>query len=220
MRRIRGLYVITDKNLIKRERFVETVEAALRGGADVIQLREKETPREEIVELGMKLLGITRRYGVPLIINDDPYIAKEIGADGVHLGRKDMPLREARKILGEDSIIGASAYGDIELAKELEEEGASYIAFGNFFRSPTKPEEKIVPLEILKEAKKIIKVPIVAIGGIRESNLPLLQYSPDAIAVVSAVFGAEDVEGATRKIKKMFNRRFLNEDPDKIPRDR
>jgi len=207
MKKIKGLYVITDKFLIPRERFIETVEAALRGGADVLQIREKETPTKEILHIGKKILEITRRYGVPLIINDDPFLVKEIEADGVHLGKEDIPLKEARKILGEDAIIGVSAYGDLDLAKKLEEEGANYIAFGNFFKSPTKPEEEIVPFEILKEAKKILKVPVVAIGGINESNLPLLlEYSPDAVAVVSAVFGKDNAEEAAKKLKNILEK--------------
>jgi len=209
--KIRGLYAITDKNLIKREEFEKKVEEAILGGADIIQLREKGTPREEIIELGRKLLRVTRKYGVPLIINDDPEIAREIDADGVHVGREDVPVKEARRILGPHKIVGASAYDDVDLAKKLEEEGASYVTFGAVFPSPTKPEEKVIELELLREAKKILEIPVVAIGGINEENLELLmKYGPDAIAVVSAIFGRSDVREAASRLKNII-RRFQDE---------
>ena len=204
MKRIGPLYVITDSRLIPRDRLPEAVEKAIRGGADVVQLREKKAPREVVVELGRRLLAVCRRHGVPLIVNDLPEVAAEIGADGVHVGRDDPPVSEARRILGDKALIGASAYGDVDLARRLQEEGADYVAFGNFFRSPIKPEEQIVPLSILREARRVLSVPIVAIGGINLQNLDLLIEAgpPDAIAVISSVFGAPDIEAAARALKE------------------
>src|SRR3989337_3597926 len=168
---LKGLYVITDKKLIPRDRFIETVEKVIRGGAKIIQLREKDTPEEEIIRLGKELLKITRRYGIPLIMHDSPKLAMEIGADGVHLGQDDTEISEARNILGGAAIIGVSCYGDIERGLQAEKEGADYLAFGTPFFTPTKPDRKTTPFEILKEAKRRIKtIPIFAIGGITKGN--------------------------------------------------
>lgn len=201
-----GLYVITDKKLIPRNRFIETVEKAIRGGAGIVQLREKETPEEEIVELGKRLLIITRKYGVPLIINDSPEIAKIIGADGVHLGREDTSVIRAREIVGKDAIIGVSCYGDVERGIQAEKDGADYVAFGTPFFTPTKPDRKPTPFEILREAKRrITKIPIFAIGGIIEENaLSVLETEVDGIAVITGVLGSSDPEKASRGLAVLF----------------
>lgn len=204
--KLRGLYAITDSHLIPRDRFVDTVEAAVRGGATLIQLREKEAPREEIIRLGRAVLTVTRRYGALLIVNDHPSIAKEIGADGAHVGREDPPVAEARALLGPDAIIGASCYGQIERAITAEQEGADYVAFGTPFPSPTKPGKGTdIPLGIFQEAKRRVQVPVFAIGGITLANArQLIDAGADGIAVVSGVFGAPDVEAAARALSALF----------------
>ena len=151
--KLRGLYVITDTQLIPRARFRDTVEAAVRGGATMVQLREKETPREEIIRLGREILAVTRRYGALLIVNDHPTVAREIGADGVHVGRDDPPIAETRAIVGPDVIIGASCYGDVERAVAAEQAGADYVAFGTPFPSPTKAKRTDISLEILPRSQ-------------------------------------------------------------------
>ena len=203
---LRGLYAITDTHLIPRERFVETVEAAVRGGATMIQLREKEAPREEIVRLGRAVLDVTRRYGALLIVNDHPSVAKEIGADGVHVGREDPPVAEARALLGPHVIIGASCYGDAERAVAAEQAGADYVAFGTPFPSPTKTGKRTdISLGIFQEAKRRVHVPVFAIGGITIANAQqILDAGADGIAVVSGVFGAPDVEAAARALAQLF----------------
>jgi thiamine-phosphate pyrophosphorylase len=203
---LRGLYAITDTHLIPRQRFVETVEAAVRGGATLVQLREKDTPREEIVRLGRAVLEVTRRHGALLIVNDHPSIAKEIGADGVHVGREDPPVAETRALLGPDVIIGASCYGDIARAVHAEQEGADYVAFGTPFPSPTKPGKGIgTPIEIFQQAKRQVHVPVFAIGGITLANAgQIIAAGADGIAVVSGVFGAPDVEAAARALTALF----------------
>ncbi|KRT66887.1 MAG: thiamine-phosphate pyrophosphorylase, thiamine-phosphate pyrophosphorylase [Candidatus Dadabacteria bacterium CSP1-2] len=203
---LKGLYVITDQKLIPRDRFIETVEKAIRGGAKIIQLREKDTPEEEIIRLGKELLKITRRYGIPLIINDSPKLAMEIGADGVHLGKDDTEISEARKILGGEAIIGVSCYGDIERGLQAEKEGADYLAFGTPFFTPTKPDRKTTPFEILKEAKRRIKtIPIFAIGGITKGNAKsVLETGVDGIAVITAVFSSPNPEEAARNLADFF----------------
>ncbi|MBF8302538.1 MAG: Thiamine-phosphate synthase [Candidatus Dadabacteria bacterium] len=203
---LKGLYVITDQKLIPRDRFIETVEKAIRGGAKIIQLREKDTPEEEIIRLGKELLKITRRYGIPLIINDSPKLAMEIGADGVHLGKDDTEISEARKILGGEAITGVSCYGDIERGLQAEKEGADYLAFGTPFFTPTKPDRKTTPFEILKEAKRRIKtIPIFAIGGITKGNAKsVLETGVDGIAVITAVFSSPNPEEAARNLADFF----------------
>ena len=189
--KLRGLYAITDTHLIPRERFVETVEAAVRGGATMIQLREKETPRDEMIRLGRAVLEVTRRYGALLIINDHPSVAKEIGADGAHVGREDPAVAEARALLGPQAIIGASCYGDVARAVAAEQEGADYVAFGTPFPSPTKTKRTDISLEIFQEAKHRVRVPVFAIGGITIANAQqIIDAGADGIAVVSGVFGA------------------------------
>ncbi|MGQ0794178.1 MAG: thiamine phosphate synthase [Deltaproteobacteria bacterium] len=204
---LRGLYVITDKKLIPRERFAESVEAAIRGGAKILQIREKDTPNEEIIRLGLELLAIARRYNVPLIVNDSPWLAKEIGADGVHLGRGDAEIAEARSILGSEAIIGISCYGDIERGMNAEREGADYLAFGTPYDTPTKPGRKPTPFEVLLEAKRKLTAPIFAIGGITPENArDVLEMGVDGIAAITSVFGASDPEAAARRLAALFSK--------------
>jgi thiamine-phosphate pyrophosphorylase len=200
-RMLKGLYVITDKKLIPRDRFLETVEKALRGGAGVVQLREKDTSRDEVVELGRALLKLTRKYGVPLIINDSIELTIEIGADGVHLGEDDQAVSYAREVLGRDKIIGVSCYGKIERGINAERDGADYVAFGTPFFTPTKPERAPTSFDVLREAVSRIKIPIFAIGGITPENADsVLETGVDGIAVITAVFGAEDPGKAAREL--------------------
>ena len=205
---LKGLYVITDKKLIPRDRFIETVEKAIQGGAKIIQLREKDTPEEEIIRLGKELLKITRKYGIPLIINDSPKLAVEVGADGVHLGKDDPGIIEARRLLGSEVIIGVSCYGEIERGLRVEREGADYLAFGTPFFTPTKPDRKPTPLEVLKEAKRKIKtIPIFAIGGITKENAQsVLETGVDGIAVITAVFSSPNPEEAARSLAEFFKK--------------
>jgi thiamine-phosphate pyrophosphorylase len=200
-----GLYLITDTKLIPRERFVETVEAAVRGGATMVQLREKETPREEVIRLGQALLAVTKRYDALLIINDHPSVAKAVGADGVHVGREDPPVSEARALLGPDAIIGASCYGDVTRAASAERDGANYVAFGTPFPSPTKTKRTDISLGIFREAKQQVSVPVFAIGGITIDNArQVIDAGADGLAVVSGVFAAADVEAAARALAQLF----------------
>jgi thiamine-phosphate pyrophosphorylase len=203
--KLRGLYAITDTQLIPRQRFIETVEAAVRGGATMVQLREKDTPPEEVIRLGRDLLAVTRRYGALLIINDHPSVAKAVGADGAHVGREDPPVHEARALLGPEAIIGASCYGDVTRAMAAEQEGADYVAFGTPFPSPTKAKRTDISLGIFGEVKQRVKVPVFAIGGITIDNArQVIDAGADGIAVVSGVFAAADVEAAAHALAQLF----------------
>lgn len=207
-RMLKGLYVITDKKLIPRDKFAATVEEAIRGGASVVQLREKDTPEDEVIEIGKTLLGLTRKYGVPLIINDSAELAREIGADGVHLGEDDPMVAHARDVLGRDKIIGVSCYGKIERGINAERDGADYVAFGTPFFTPTKPERTPTSFDVLKEAVSRIKsIPVFAIGGITPENAEsVLETGVDGIAVITAVFGAEDPGKAARELASIAER--------------
>ncbi len=203
--KLRGLYVITDTRLIPRQRFVETVEAAVRGGATMVQLREKEAPQEEVIRLGRELLAVTRRYGALLIINDHPAVAKAVGADGAHVGREDPPVTETRALLGPEAIIGASCYGDVARAAAAEQEGADYVAFGTPFPSPTKTKRTDISLGIFRQVQQRVRVPVFAIGGITIDNArQVIDAGADGVAVVSGVFGAPDVEAAARVLAQLF----------------
>ncbi len=202
---LRGLYAITDTHLIPRERFAETVEAAVRGGAMLIQLREKHASREEIIQLGQAVLAVTRRYGALLIVNDHPSVAKDIGADGVHVGREDPSVPETRALVGPEMIIGASCYGDVDRAVAAEQEGADYVAFGTPYPSPTKTKRTDISLEIFQAAQRRVHVPVFAIGGITLANAQhVIDAGADGIAVVSGVFGAPDVEAAAWALAQLF----------------
>lgn len=202
-----GLYVITDKKLIKRAGFIETVEKSIKGGARIVQLREKDTPQNEILNLGKELLKLTRRYDVPLIINDSPELAKEIGADGVHLGGDDTSIKNARAILGDEVIIGVSCYNQIERGLNAVQNGADYVAFGTPYYTPTKPEREPTSIEVLKEAVYVIsQIPIFAIGGITKENASeILGTGVDGIAVITSVFGSPDPENAARELVSICN---------------
>ena len=199
---LRGLYVITDEKLIPRGRFLETVEKALAGGANIVQLRDKTSAPSEIVALGRELLGVTKRYGVPLIINDSPDLMMEIKADGVHLGEDDPNVIPARKKLGNGAIIGASCYGSVPRGINAERMGADYVVFGTPWSTPTKPGRVPTPFETLVEAKTAVTgIPIFAIGGIFAHNAAeVLATGVDGVAVIAGVFGSEDPERASREI--------------------
>lgn len=199
--RLKGLYVITDKKLIPQSQFVENVEKAIKGGANIVQLRDKDTSIQETIRRGKELLKLTRKYGVPLIINDLPELVAEIGADGVHLGENDESVGDARAMLGKESIIGVSCYGNLERGYFAEREGADYVAFGTPFFTPTKPERSPTSFDILRESVKRIKLPVFAIGGITADNAEsVLDTGVDGIAVITSVFESSDPEKASKEL--------------------
>ncbi|MGD9887787.1 MAG: thiamine phosphate synthase [Halothiobacillaceae bacterium] len=202
-----GLYVITDSTLIADEQFSTQVEAALRGGARIVQYRDKREDSVLRQQLAAELVGLCREYGALSIINDDIELAAKVGADGVHIGKDDAALTLARARLGQGAIIGVSCYNRLELALDAEKQGADYVAFGAFFPSKTKPEAVPASLDLLRAAKEKINIPICAIGGIHVNNAqPLVDAGANMLAVISDVFAADDIEAAARRYIPMFNR--------------
>ncbi|AMK78264.1 MULTISPECIES: thiamine phosphate synthase [Methylomonas] len=199
----RGLYAITQPENRTINQVVKDVEAALRGGATVIQYRDKnplDTPH-----LASLLLEICHAYTTPLLINDSIELALAVGADGVHLGRDDGEIAVARRLLGPDAIIGVSCYNDVEKARTMAAAGADYVAFGRFFPSGSKPLAAPAEIATLARAKQSLTVPIVAIGGILpENGGQLLAAGADLLAVIGGVFDHEP-EAAARAYQALFN---------------
>lgn len=205
--RLRGLYAITDERLTPYQNnlILEKVEKALKGGARVLQLRDKTNRDNFILSYAQLLKELCKSYGTIFIINDRVELAKKVEADGVHLGEEDAPLEEARKFLGKNKIIGVSCYGDLEKAKLMEKKSADYVAFGSFFPSPTKPSSKVIDKSILREAKKVLKIPVCAIGGITIVRAKeLVKLGADLVAVVSDLWLAEDIEKRVQEYQKIF----------------
>lgn len=203
----RGLYAITDPELCARRGLETTVSAALRGGAVMIQYRDKGADHERRMQEAGVLLQLCRRQHAPLIINDDIELARAVGADGVHLGAEDAPLRAARSRLGEHAIIGVSCYDSMELARRAQTAGADYVAFGSFADSPTKPDTVRASLDLLREAGEKLNLPIVAIGGITPGNAqPLVEAGARFLAVISGIFGTDDPETAARRYSALFGK--------------
>lgn len=198
-----GVYALTPE-CADTARLLAMVEAALQGGAAAVQYREKTGDVALRFEQASELLPLCRKYGVPLIINDDLRLADLADADGVHVGREDAGLREARIILGPKKIVGVSCYQSLELARKAQAEGADYVAFGSFYASPTKPQAQRAPLQLLRDAAGL-SVPVVAIGGITAENAAeVIAAGADSIAVISALFDAPDVVAAVRELNRLF----------------
>jgi len=200
-----GLYAITPETA-DTERLLNQVEAALRGGVAAVQYRDKSGDVARRHEQASELVALCRRHKVPLIVNDDLRLADLCDANGVHLGRDDNSLREARIILGKDKLIGASCYQSLDQARAAQAAGANYVAFGSFFPSPTKPAAARADADLLRQATQAIHIPIVAIGGITLANAPqLLDVGADSLAVLSALFDAPDIRAAAHHLNQLFD---------------
>lgn len=204
-----GLYAITDSTLLSPSRLETAVESAIRGGAAVIQYRDKGTDLPRRRREAAALAVLCRSRGVPLIVNDDIELARVIAADGVHVGRDDQSLESARAALGPQAIIGVSCYDSMERALRAQSAGANYVAFGRFFSSRTKPEAIQANLQLLRDVRSRIAVPIVAIGGITSTNgAALLDAGADLLAVIHSVFGHRDPKAAAREYLPLFEGRL------------
>ncbi len=200
------LYLCTDRSIMTADTIEESVELAVQGGVTVVQLREKECTSREMYEMARRVKEITDAYEVPLIINDRIDIALAVQADGVHLGQSDVPVEAARNILGSDRIVGATA-NTVELAEAAWKSGADYLGVGDVFGTSTKADTRPVTLEVLKEIRETVSIPVVAIGGVNAENIHLLKDTGvDGVAVISAVLGQRDITAAAEDLLDKFQR--------------
>lgn len=204
--RLSGLYAITDASVTDPQQTIQAVEQALKGGARCIQFRDKSDKREQRLQACTIIRELTHQSNALFIINDDITLAKQVDADGVHLGQDDTDLVTAREQLGVNSVIGISCYNRLELAEKAVEQGADYIAFGRFFPSRTKPEAVKADAMLLQSARRQLDVPIVAIGGITLENAQeLVMAGADMLAVVNGLFGQADVQAAAKSFSSLFD---------------
>ena len=199
------LYAVTDRRWLKAgQSLPDVVRLAVEGGSTMIQLREKELDREQTIEEALEIKSFLNAKNIPLIIDNDIEIAKRVGADGVHVGQDDCPVSEARKLLGKDFIIGATAHNAAEAVK-AEEDGADYLGVGAAFGSSTKADAKaIISLDEYKKIPEAVSIPVVAIGGIDETNIMRLKgLGLSGFAVVSAIFARDDLRAAAERMKKL-----------------
>ncbi len=187
------LYAVTDRAWTGRQTLYEQAEDALKGGITCLQLREKDLEGDKFYDEAVKIKELCNQYNVPFIVNDNVEIAVKCGADGVHIGQEDMDASEVRKIIGDNMILGVSAQ-TVEQAKKAEADGADYLGVGAVFPTSTKTDAADVPIEMLSEICRAVNIPVTAIGGIKKDNISKLAGSGvDGIAVVSAIFAADDI---------------------------
>ena len=202
---IQGLYAITPDSL-NTELLCEQVAAALQGGVSLVQYRNKAADAGLRLRQATALLALCRSFNVPLIINDHLDLCAKIDADGLHLGATDCDLGAARRLLGAHKILGASCYNRLDLVEQAEAAGASYAAFGACYSSGTKPEAVNASLNLFAEAKQKVHIPLVAIGGITLDNATqVIEAGADAIAVLGALFDADDIASVSRQFSQLFN---------------
>ncbi|MBA6087653.1 thiamine phosphate synthase [Pseudomonas monteilii] len=206
--KLRGLYAITDSQLLAG-RFLSHVEAALEGGVCLLQYRDKSDDAARRLREAEGLMKLCERYGTQLLINDDAELAARLGV-GVHLGQTDGPLTPARALLGRHAIIGSTCHASLDLAAQAASEGASYVAFGRFFNSITKPGAPAANVQLLEQARAQVKLPIAVIGGITLDNAaPLVAHGADLLAVIHGLFGADSAQEVTRRARA-FNALFAS----------
>lgn len=197
------LYAVTDRAWTGRQSLLEQVECALKGGATCVQLREKELDESAFLEEAIQMKQLCARYGVPFIVNDNVEIAIQCGADGVHVGQTDMEAGHVRQMVGDKMMIGVSA-STVEEALAAQAAGADYLGVGAMFSTSTKLDAHVLGYQTLKDICTAVRIPVTAIGGINEENMMRLSGSGvDGVALVSAIFAAEDIEAACRRLKAM-----------------
>ena len=196
------LYAVTDRAWVGRQSLLEQVEAALKGGVTCVQLREKELSEREFLAEAMEISGLCRRYGVPFFINDNVDIAIACHADGIHVGQSDLDAAQVRQRVGGGMMIGVSVHS-VEEALDAVRHGADCLGVGAMFATSTKTDVDVLPLETLREICRAVELPVVAIGGIGKGNIHQLSGTGvDGVALVSAIFAAEDIEAECRRLRR------------------
>ncbi len=197
------LYAVTDSTWLNGRKLAYDVEEVLKAGATFIQLREKHAKHDELVILAKEIKKLTDKYKIPFVIDDDVETAKEVDADGVHIGQSDTELIKARKILGNDKIIGVSA-ANLKEALDAEKNGADYIGIGAMFNTDTKKDHTSITFEQAKEITNAVNIPVVAIGGINKNNILKLKGTGiDGVAVISAIFAQNDRYNAAKELLEL-----------------
>lgn len=197
------LYAVTDRAWTGRQSLYEQVEAALKGGATCIQLREKDLNGKDFLREAMEISALCKEYQVPFLINDNVEIAIQCHADGVHVGQEDMEAFKVRQRVGKDMIIGVSVHS-VEEALEAVRNGADYLGVGAVFSTSTKADAEVLPKQVLGDICSAVEIPVVAIGGISKANISQLSGTGvDGVALVSAIFAAEDIEGECRLLRRL-----------------
>lgn len=201
---IKGIYAVTP-DIADTDLLIKKVEAALAGGVNVLQYRNKQANHKLQTQQARALLPLCRQYNVPLIINDSVKLCLTLDADGVHLGADDGNLTEVRARLGNNKILGASCYNRFDLALSAQNQGADYVAFGACFASKTKPNAPVADLSLFSQARAQLAISTVAIGGINLQNAPqVIEAGADAIAIIQAIFAADDVKLASQQFSDLF----------------
>ena len=203
--RIAGLYAIADTQYLDDARLLPAVGEAIAGGARIVQYRDKKHVAADRARQATELAALCRKHGALFIINDDVELAKQVQAAGVHLGKEDASIEQARTQLGSRAIIGVSCYNELARAEKAQAAGADYVAFGRFFPSRTKSQAVQADLGLLRAAKQKLHIPVVAIGGITpENGASLIAAGADALAVIEGVFGQADVRAAAERYARLF----------------
>ena len=197
------LYAVTDRKWVGKQNLYEQVESALKGGVTCVQLREKELNEETFLQEALEISALCKHYGVPFFINDNVEIAVKCCADGIHVGQEDMKASQVRQRVGENMMIGVSVHS-VEEAMEAVKNGADCLGVGAMFSTSTKKDAEVLPKEILRDICTAVDIPVVAIGGIGKSNISQLSGTGvDGVALVSAIFAADDIENECRLLRKL-----------------
>ena len=203
------LYAVTDRAWLGGRTLADCVCQAIEGGATFVQLREKDAPQSEAIELGKELAALCHAAGVPFVVDDDVEVARAAGADGVHVGQEDMACAQARAALGPDAIVGVSAQ-TVEQALQAQADGADYLGVGALIPTPTKPDAADVTFDELQAICEAVDIPVVGIGGLNVRTIPQLAgLGADGAAVVSAIFAADDCRAATEELRSVCERTFI-----------
>lgn len=197
------LYAVTDRAWVGKQSLYEQVESALKGGVTCVQLREKELSDDEFLKEAMEISALCKQYGVPFFINDNVDVAIQCKADGIHVGQEDMAAAQVRQKVGKDMMIGVSVHS-VEEALEAVQNGADCLGVGAMFTTSTKKDADVLPKEVLRDICAAVDIPVVAIGGINKDNISQLAGTGvDGVALVSAIFSAEDIESECRQLRRL-----------------
>ena len=201
------IYAISDDILMPENLALEYAREILECGVKFFKFRSKKAVKNE--KLASEILNLCEKFGAKFIVNDDVKFAKKIGANAVHLGKDDEGIKEAFEILGKDAYVGVSCYNDINLAINAAKNGASYVAFGSVFASPTKPNAPKCDLEVVRQAKQILNLPVCVIGGINETNIGSLSHTkPDLIAIISAIYKDGNIKENIKNLQRIIELNF------------